>query len=141
MQFSNKKAGFTLVEILVALLLLSTVAFIAGAFVLPLRLTSESQTETRAVTYARSYLELVKVRWLSRANYLNASGNWSLPTATSASTADIQLPTGWTLTVAPGVVAPLTAWTTADTLRTVVVTVTPSTQPTRPVTISTQIAL
>jgi type II secretory pathway pseudopilin PulG len=136
----NKTLGLTLVEILVALLLLSTVALVAGGFVLPLRLSADSQRETQAVTLARSYLELVKVRWLNSGNF-GSSPSWGLPTVSSTATnVDIELPANWTLTVASGFGTTPTPWTTTDTLRTIVVTVRPAGNASKPVVLSTLIA-
>jgi prepilin-type N-terminal cleavage/methylation domain-containing protein len=130
------KAGFTLIEVLVSLALLGTVIFIVSGFILPLRLTRSSQIESNAVTYARSYIELVKVRWLNRDAFVNAT----LPTVGTGAASEIKLPEGWNLNVElrePG--ASLTVLS-ADTLRPVIVTVKPSSDQKTWVKLSTFIA-
>jgi prepilin-type N-terminal cleavage/methylation domain-containing protein len=57
----HSKKAFTLIEVLVALLLLSAVVFVATGFIIPLQVTRQSATESSALNYGRSYIELVKV--------------------------------------------------------------------------------
>ncbi len=110
--------GFSLIEVLIAILLLSSVILIATGFILPLKVTKVSAEQTAAATYARSYIELLKVRWSDTTNY-TAPTTGSPTISSNGSSADIEMPTGWDLTTNS------TTWTTADNIRTVTVTVKP----------------
>ena len=67
----NGQAGFSLIEVLVAIGLVGILGVIAGGFVLPLRLTRTTSSESQSLTLARSYLELTKNRWLNKQDYEN----------------------------------------------------------------------
>lgn len=136
MESRNKhKKGFTIVELLVAITLLGVVALVATGFVIPLQVTRGSAIESQAVSYARTYIELVKSRWTDADTFRNSSG-WGLPTVGTAATNDIVVPDGWTITVAN-----TTAWTATQNVRTLTITVTPATSTGgNPLTISTIIA-
>jgi prepilin-type N-terminal cleavage/methylation domain-containing protein len=122
--------GFTLVEMLVALVLLGVVGSLTMGFIAPLRLTSDSQIESQAASYARNYLEALKSRWGSQDTFINAnSNNYGRPTST-----EIQLPSGWTITDNQS------TWTATQVARPVTVTVTPTAGASKAVTIQTVIA-
>jgi prepilin-type N-terminal cleavage/methylation domain-containing protein len=110
--------GFTLIEVLVSMVLLTMVVFLASGLVLPLKLTKTTGVESQAVNYGRSYLEVVKARWQSQAAYISSS--FGLPVADSTATADVKIPSGWSVSV------DTSTWTTSDTIRTVEVVVKPS---------------
>jgi type II secretory pathway pseudopilin PulG len=130
------KMGLTLIEVLVSLALLGAVIFIVSGFILPLRVTRDSQVESNAVTYARSYIELVKVRWLNRDAFINAT----LPTAGASAASEIKLPQGWNIDVALRESGASATPLSADTLRPVIVTVKPSSDQKTWVKLSTLIA-
>jgi prepilin-type N-terminal cleavage/methylation domain-containing protein len=115
----NKQAGFSLIEVLVAIGLLGLLGVIAGGFILPLRLTRTSSSEAQSLTLARSYLELTKNRWLNKL----AFENQVMPTTSSGS--DLKLPNGWTLTAICKEATTNTTCTTTDDFRTLKVTITP----------------
>jgi prepilin-type N-terminal cleavage/methylation domain-containing protein len=112
------KQGLTLVEVLVALVLLGVLGLISLGIVLPLRLNRDANLDTQATGLARSYLELVKTRWLDLPTF-NAL---TLPNVctTAAPTCDLVINTGWTVEVPATVV---TGWAATDNLRTVTVLV------------------
>ncbi len=113
-----KRKGFSIIEVLVAILLLSTVILVGTGFVLPLQVTKKSALETTALAYGRSYLELLKVRWSDTAAYNLPTGN--LPSvSTNATSADIKMPAGWQI------LPNSTAWNVADNIRAVTITVKP----------------
>jgi prepilin-type N-terminal cleavage/methylation domain-containing protein len=129
----RKTSGLTIIEVLVSLILLGVLVLIASGLVIPLRLTRDSGIETQALTYGRSYMELVKSLWLEPSKY-NAI---TLPVI-SGSSASIKIPSGWTVTptvnrfTSPTTELPQFGNTAVesmraykDTLREVVVTVTP----------------
>ncbi len=131
----KQKKGFTIVELLVALVLLGTVALVATGFIIPLQVTRGSAVESQAVAYARTYIEIVKSRWVND-EIFRRSPDWGLPTVGTTAGSDIVVPAGWTITVAG-----TAAWTVVQNVRTVTVTVTPATVTGgRPLTISTIIA-
>ena len=110
--------GFTIVEILVALMLLGVLGMVALGMVLPLRVNRDTNLETRATAYARSYLELVKGRWLTSTVYEAGT----LPTTCTIGTCDLLLEARWDVKVA----TPSPAWTVTDQLRKIDVIVTNS---------------
>jgi prepilin-type N-terminal cleavage/methylation domain-containing protein len=115
---TQTKQGFTLVEVLVAMALLGILVIMASGLLIPLRITTQTSAEGRAASIARSYIEILKSRWLARTDYINSPYN--VPSVSDTSTsADIKLPSGWILTVNSA------DWTSNDTLRTVTVTVKP----------------
>jgi prepilin-type N-terminal cleavage/methylation domain-containing protein len=89
----RKTSGLTIIEVLVSLVLLGVLVLIASGLVIPLRLTRDSGVQTQALTYGRSYLELVKSLWLEPLKYTAVT----LPKITGT-TPDIKLPSGWTIT-------------------------------------------
>lgn len=122
--------GFTVIEVLVAILLLSTVILIGTGFILPLRVTQQTSIQTTALAYGRAYIELIKARWSESSSYTDAVTN--LPTVSSDDAdadssddadADIKMPTGWMLE------DNRTAWAATDNIRTVTVIVKPPINP------------
>ncbi len=152
----HKKKGLTLVEILVALVMLAALILVAAGLLVPLQLTRTSSNDTQALTYARSYLELVRQRWLDPAKYEKTPTNTSIdpewPTSGTTTAQDLRLPSGWILTKS-AVVRVNSAYTDGlisfstssnlprlrDTLREVTVEVKPANGPS--VTLSTLISL
>ncbi len=97
----DSKSGLTVVEVLVAVGLLGVVALITLGLIIPLRVTRDSNVETQALAYGRSYLELVRESWLEPSNYeaspSNATINPVWP-STTGGTPDLTLPSGWIIT-------------------------------------------
>ncbi len=104
------RKGFTLVEVLVALMLVGVLGMVALGMVLPLRLNRDTNLETRATAYARSYLELVKGRWLTSSAYALRT----LPTTCTTGSCDLLLEARWTVTVPPTLVS---TWAATDPIR------------------------
>ncbi len=138
-----RKAGFTLVELLISLAVLTVVIFLSLGLIIPLRVTRASNLESQALNYAKSYTELVKIFWAQSNKYgpniatvnTDFAGANPLYWPRIGSGNDIELATGWTLlaTVASAnnstalnakFTSP-TLTTLADTLRLLTVTVTP----------------
>lgn len=116
----SDKSGFTIIEILISLVLISALVLVLSNLLVPLSLTRASNIQTQATSFARSYIELVKARWQVRSSFNN--GKASLPVASDTSgTADIKLPAGWALKVDGA-----DSWTSIDTIRTLKVTVEPT---------------
>jgi prepilin-type N-terminal cleavage/methylation domain-containing protein len=69
----KRHAGMTLVEILMALALLSLGLMFFGSFVTSLRSTQKAREQTSALAYARNYLETLKVKWQTLAGYQTLS--------------------------------------------------------------------
>jgi prepilin-type N-terminal cleavage/methylation domain-containing protein len=118
---SKRRAGFTLIEILVSLVLVGVLILITSSLILPLRITRASSVETQAVAFAQSYIELVKSRWQVATAYdaaANTTGDL-LPVVDSTSTADIRIPDGWVFEVDKS------GWKVTDTIRTLKITVKP----------------
>ena len=59
----SKKQGFSLMEVMVALLLISMTMIMFGYFAKSLKITSTSRQETQAVTSLRSSMEKLRSRW------------------------------------------------------------------------------
>ena len=59
----DKKQGFSLMEVMVALLLISMTMLMFGYFAKSLKITSTSRQETQAVTGLRSSMEKLRGRW------------------------------------------------------------------------------
>ena len=122
----RSQGGFTLIEMIVSLGLISLVGVVAGGFLLPLRLTRQANTETQGLSYARSYLEALKTGWVTSAGYKPANQATSArpvvaydtDTAAVRAAADVVLPDSWTAALA---ITP----STNDTYRSVTVTITP----------------
>ena len=155
-----KSRGLSLIEVLVALAMLGAVILVSAGLIIPLRVTRDSNVETQALTYARSYIELVRQWWLDPNKYeaspLNVTMDpvWPVVLDTTIGTADLRLPTGWTLTKTATIRTVSGLYSNAnssfattttlrrfrDTLRDVTITVSPS-NGSKSVTISTVIAL
>jgi prepilin-type N-terminal cleavage/methylation domain-containing protein len=69
----TRRSGVTLVEILMALALLSLGLMFFGSFVTSLRSTQKAREQTSALAYARNYLETLKVKWQTLDNYQTLS--------------------------------------------------------------------
>jgi prepilin-type N-terminal cleavage/methylation domain-containing protein len=65
----TKHSGMTLVEIMMALALISLGLMFFGSFVTSLRSTQKAREQTTALAYARNYLETLKVKWQTLAGY------------------------------------------------------------------------
>jgi prepilin-type N-terminal cleavage/methylation domain-containing protein len=151
----EQKKGLTLVEVLVALVMVAALILVAAGLLVPLQITRKSSADTQALTYARSYLELVRQLWLDRTKYESSPTNTTInpvwPTFGDTS-GDLRIPTGWTLT-RTAVIKTNSLYSDAnssfsttsnlprlrDTLREVTVVVTPTNSPS--VTLRTLIAL
>ena len=59
----TKKQGFSLMEVMVALLLISMTMLMFGYFAKSLKITSSSRQETQAVTSLRSSMEKLRGSW------------------------------------------------------------------------------
>ena len=59
----SKKQGFSLMEVMVALLLISMTMLMFGYFAKSLKITSSSRQETQAVTSLRSSMERLRSSW------------------------------------------------------------------------------
>jgi Tfp pilus assembly protein PilV len=140
----------TIIEVLVSLVLLGSVVFVVQGFLIPLQVTRASSLEIQGLSYARSYVELTKARWLVNASYGTTTANAVWPTWGSSGTVDLQVGTGWTVTRTIAVIPTATTADTrfqvaalaslADTLRQVTVTVTPPTgSGGKPITLTTLI--
>jgi type II secretory pathway pseudopilin PulG len=128
------------VELLVALSLLGVVGVIATGLIVPLRLTSRTGSQSQALSYARSYLELVKARWADPTAYAAAvQPTTADTTGANGKPADIRVPGSWTVKaeITSDTGAP---WTADDALRRVSVTVSPSGSGTTPVRLTTLVA-
>jgi prepilin-type N-terminal cleavage/methylation domain-containing protein len=60
---SHKKAGLTLIEVLVALGIIAITMVMFGYFSTSLRATGDSRRNTAAANFARSYLDSVRSQW------------------------------------------------------------------------------
>ena len=131
----NRQAqnGFTLIEVIVALALVSVLGIVATGFLAPLKITRQSAAETQAMTYARSYLETLKTKWLTTAEYQGMTQPSLSTDNPTPATPDLNVDTGWTVT------ANTTDWSASQTLRTIKVTVTPANNGV-PVVITTKVA-
>jgi prepilin-type N-terminal cleavage/methylation domain-containing protein len=131
----RSQRGFTLIELIVSLGLISLVGVVAGGFLLPLRLTRQSNLETQGLTYARSYMEALKTRWINKAgykpgNYLTSDRPimaYDTDTAAVQAAADVVFPASWTYTatITPSTTISGSVTTVSDVYRTVKVTVQP----------------
>jgi prepilin-type N-terminal cleavage/methylation domain-containing protein len=115
------KSGFTIVELLVALVLLGVLITVAGGFVLPLNITRDSGRDSRATAAAQSYLELIKAKWLTDSEYTSQTLPVVCQDSSTATNCDLKIPNGWTLGINTTTQA---AWTTTQALRSVVVEIT-----------------
>ena len=115
--------GFTLIEMMVALALVGVLGIIGGGLLLPMRMSREANAQSQALSYARSYLEMVKGRWLDASVYKNKTlPTWKIKGETNPATADMELPTGWTISVPEA--SDANAWVDANNIRTVTVKIT-----------------
>ncbi len=132
----SKKSGFSLVELLVAIAIMGVIGLVAGGLIIPLSLTRSTNRETQSVSFARSYIELVKIRWLDRSAFTNAAqaNEYNLPSADSTAGSDIILPPGWILETNKA------DWKITDTIRTIQVILKPSSETKTWITLTTQIA-
>jgi prepilin-type N-terminal cleavage/methylation domain-containing protein len=138
-----RKKGLTIVEVLVALVLLGALVLVSAGLLIPLQVTRKSSLDTQALSYARSYLELVRQLWLDPSKYELSPTNTSVdpdwPTVSNIAGSALRLPTGWTLTktaviktrpVYSGAASNFSTTSNLprlrDTLREVTVTVTPT---------------
>jgi prepilin-type N-terminal cleavage/methylation domain-containing protein len=124
----KRQRGFTLIEMMVALVLVGVLGLIGGGFLIPMKMSRDANAQSQSLSYARSYLEMIKGRWLDATFYKNKT----LPTvkikgASTPVTADIEVPTGWTISVVEASNA--TAWADANNIRTVTVKVSSPNQP------------
>jgi prepilin-type N-terminal cleavage/methylation domain-containing protein len=142
MRTQSRKKGLTIVEVLVALVLLGALVLVSAGLLIPLQVTRKSNLDTQALSYARSYLELVRQLWLDPTKYestpTNTSVNPSWPTWGTTSGFSLRLPVGWSL-ARTAVIKTRPMYTTSvsnfsttsnlprlrDTLREVTITVTP----------------
>jgi prepilin-type N-terminal cleavage/methylation domain-containing protein len=124
---NTRTNGFTLIEILVSLALLGILGVVASGFLLPLRINRDSSQESQALTYARSYVEVLKSRWLDQKTFENKNSSgialvpitYGAPTVGITGTVDIKLPSNtWKLETNSA------SWAPGDNLRTVEVTIT-----------------
>jgi hypothetical protein len=104
---------------LVSLTLFGLLIIIASGFLVPLKLTRQSGSESQGTNLARAYIEIVKARWQTQAAYTQT--DYALPKVSETDTkADIKLPKGWLLEINS------TSWAVTDTIRTLTVTVKPA---------------
>jgi prepilin-type N-terminal cleavage/methylation domain-containing protein len=129
----RNQQGFTLIEVIVALALVSLLGVVATGFLAPLKITRQSNAETQAMTYARSYLETLKTKWLTLAEYQGMTRPSLSTDVPPPATPDLTVDTDWTIT------ANISEWTATQTLRTIKVTVTPPNSGV-PVVITTKVA-
>jgi prepilin-type N-terminal cleavage/methylation domain-containing protein len=125
-QRARKSTGFTLVEMMVALGLLGVLGVVAGGFLLPMRMTSRTSNQSSGLTYARSYLEMVKNRWLELPTFKSATAPMvRVAPSTTPTVYDIEIPSGWTATLTCRLSSnTATACDEGDQLRAVTVTLT-----------------
>jgi prepilin-type N-terminal cleavage/methylation domain-containing protein len=92
-------SGLTLIEVLVSLVLVSTLGFVASGLLIPLKLTRTTSIESQATALSRSYLELLKGRWLDDSKYSNPNDNLPITCAVGSTTSpcDLKIPSDWTL--------------------------------------------
>jgi prepilin-type N-terminal cleavage/methylation domain-containing protein len=116
--YTKKQAGFTLIEMMVALALVGILGIVASGFLTPFQINRHSSQESQATNYARSYLELVKGRWLNSASFKSGSLPKTCASGSTDTDCDFKLSTGWSLGISA---ADVTAWKDTDTLRLVTV--------------------
>jgi prepilin-type N-terminal cleavage/methylation domain-containing protein len=126
------KQGFTLIEVLVSLVLVGVLVLILSTLVLPLGISRSTNIQTQAVSFGRSYLELIKTRWQIKNEYLSLTVPNTDPENPPV---DIALPSGWKIE------ANIADWKATDTIRTVRITVKPSTTSSEWVKLETRISL
>jgi prepilin-type N-terminal cleavage/methylation domain-containing protein len=115
--------GLTLIEMMVALVLVGVLGLISGGFLLPMKMNRDSNAQSQALSYARSYLEMIKGRWLDASVYKSKTlPTWKVKGATIPATADLEVPTGWAISVPEA--ASTTAWADVNNIRVVTVKIT-----------------
>jgi type II secretory pathway pseudopilin PulG len=116
---------------MVALGLLGILGVVAGGFLLPMRMTNRTNNEGSGLTYARSYLEMVKNRWLELATFKAATPPViRVSPSTTPAVYDMEIPTGWTVTLTCRLASnSSTACDEGDQLRAVKVTINIPNQP------------
>jgi prepilin-type N-terminal cleavage/methylation domain-containing protein len=116
----KRQQGLTLIEMMVALVLVGILGLISGGFILPMKMNRDSNAQAQALSYARSYLEMVKGRWLDATVYKNKTlPTWKVKGASTPATADIEVPNGWEISVPEA--ASTTAWADTNNIRMVTV--------------------
>jgi prepilin-type N-terminal cleavage/methylation domain-containing protein len=116
----KRQEGLTLIEMMVALILVGVLGLISSGFLLPMKMSRDANTQSQALSYARSYLEMVKGRWLDVTVYKNKTlPTWKVQGATTPVTADVEVPLGWSISVPEASSA--SAWADANNIRTVTV--------------------
>jgi prepilin-type N-terminal cleavage/methylation domain-containing protein len=69
----DKYSGMTLVEILVALVIIGLTIMLFGSFVTSLQSTRTAREQTTALAYARNYLETLRSKWQTLEGYQTLS--------------------------------------------------------------------
>jgi prepilin-type N-terminal cleavage/methylation domain-containing protein len=124
----KRQKGFTLVEMMVALVLVGILGLIGSGFLLPMQMNRQSNSQAQALSYARSYLEILKGRWLDVSLYKKKTlPTWKEKGASTPATADIEVPVDWEISVPEA--ASTTAWADGNNIRTVTVVVKIPNQP------------
>jgi prepilin-type N-terminal cleavage/methylation domain-containing protein len=59
----REEAGFSLIEVMVALFIIAVATLIFGYFMTPLRQSKEAQQETQQIAAARNYLDNLRALW------------------------------------------------------------------------------
>ena len=118
MKNASRRQGFTLIEMLVALALVGVLGVVATGFLAPFQISRRSALESQATSYARSYLELVKGRWLNAGNFGNRNLPQTCALTSTATDCDLKLSSDWSVGVDTAAVG---AWTATDTIRLVTV--------------------
>lgn len=80
-----KGQGLTLVEVLVALVILAVAGLMMGYFITSFRVTQRAQFDTKAQTFARSYFDTLRADW--------AMGNYQ--SSRPLGPAEVSPPTGY----------------------------------------------
>lgn len=114
----HSAAGFTLIEMIVSLVLVGILGVIATGFLTPLQINRRTAQEGQATNHARSYLELVKGRWLNTSTFATGSLPKVCAKTSTDTDCDLKMDTGWNVGVDATLVA---SWAATDTLRTVTV--------------------
>jgi prepilin-type N-terminal cleavage/methylation domain-containing protein len=69
----SRRSGMTLVEVLVALVILSLGLMFFSSLIMSLRNTQKAEEQSSALAYARNYLETLKVKWQTLEGYQTLS--------------------------------------------------------------------
>lgn len=72
-QTTQKTRGMTLIEILVALVILGITIMLFGSFVTSLQSNKKATEQSTALAYARNYLETLRVKWQTLEGYQTLS--------------------------------------------------------------------